>query len=67
MINFVAFSPTNNDDTTPLIPPFIGSDQPPDADFYSPYDSVHNSDDEDSQVNLNLLLVYSFKFEFQIF
>lgn len=68
--NILAFSPTNNDDTTPLVPPFIGTDlsrQPTDVDFYSPYDSVHNSDDEDAEVNLNFILCFIYfnlKFKF---
>lgn len=40
------------DDRTPLMAPFLNSAMPPEsiANFYSPYDSCHNSDEEDDQV-----------------
>ncbi len=48
--------PHMNDDRTPLMAPFLNSAMPPEsiANFYSPYDSCHNSDEEDDQVR-NLL------------
>lgn len=50
---FTAAMPHLNDDRTPLMAPFLNSAMPPEsiANFYSPYDSCHNSDDEEDQVS----------------
>lgn len=42
------------DDRTPLMAPFLNSAMPPEsiANFYSPYDSCHNSDDEEDLVSI---------------
>lgn len=47
----LAVSPHLTDDRTPLMAPFLNSAMPPEsiANFYSPYDSCHNSDEEDDQ------------------
>lgn len=44
--------PHLTDDRTPLMAPFLNSAMPPEsiANFYSPYDSCHNSDEENDQV-----------------
>ncbi|KAJ6641331.1 Steroidogenic acute regulatory protein-like [Pseudolycoriella hygida] len=46
----LAATPYLNDDRAPLMAPFLNS-LPPEsiANFYSPYDSCHNSDEEDDQ------------------
>lgn len=56
-MNFLlAALPYLNDDRTPLMAPFMNSTAPPEstANFYSPYDSCHNSDDEKDQVNYEI-------------
>lgn len=44
------------DDRTPLMAPFLNSTMPPEsiANFYSPYDSCHNSDEEDDKVSISV-------------
>lgn len=51
----IAAMPHLIDDRTPLMAPFLNSAMPPEsiANFYSPYDSCHNSDEEDDQVSID--------------
>lgn len=53
--------PHLSDDRTPLMAPFLNSAMPPEsiANFYSPYDSCHNSDEEDDQVSIDLKPIFS--------
>lgn len=54
--------PHLTDDRTPLMAPFLNS-MPPEslANFYSPYDSCHNSDEEDDQASILTFILFCYE------